>query len=72
MHVTTTLPLMARPDHVLVNSKEIYFPELTIPFNSPESLVKTCKRKNEKSNYQLFLSEMDDRGIVSSLMIWSF
>ena len=26
------------------------------------------KMKNEKSSYQLFLSEMDDRGSLSSLM----
>jgi len=41
--------------------------ELTIPYNSPESLSKAKERKEFKQNYQLVLSDLDARGLSSSL-----
>ena len=57
----------ARPDIVLVRPREVILLELTIPYNSPESLSKAKERKEFKQNYQLVLSDLDARGLSSSL-----
>ena len=52
-----TIPLdilvtSARPDIVIVGRKEVTIIELTIPHNSPESVLKARTRKSEKESYQ--------------------
>jgi len=56
-----------RPDIVLVRPREVSLLELTIPYNSPESLSKAKEQKESKQNYQLVLSDLDARGLFSLL-----
>lgn len=58
----------ARPDIVLVRGKVVVLMELTIPYNSPESMRNAQRRKKGKENYQLALSEMDRKGYKASLI----
>ena len=58
----------ARPDIVVIANQEVTLVELTIPFNSPESLINAKQRKEDKPNYQLALSDLDSRGFRSSLI----
>ena len=57
----------ARPDMVIIQEKKVLLVELTVPYNSPESLRNTRKRKETKENYQLLLSELDSLGFTASL-----
>ena len=64
-----TIPLdiivtSARPDLVILHHKEILLFELTIPYNSPEALSNARKRKMSK---EIFLSELDSKGVKASL-----
>ena len=52
----------ARLDIVVVRGYIIQHLELTVPFNSPESLKNAQSKKNAKVNYQLVLSECDRKG----------
>ena len=42
----------ARQEIVLVRPREVILLELTIPYNSPESLSKAKEQKESKQNYQ--------------------
>ena len=55
-----------RSDIVVVRGNTIHLLELTVPFNSPESLKNAQSRKNAKVNYQLVLSECDRKGGIKS------
>ena len=57
----------ARPDMVIIREKKVLLVELTVPYNSPESLRNARKRKETKENYQLLLSELDSLGFTASL-----
>ena len=64
---TSTVPpdLMvttARPDMVYVNNDTVVLIELTIPFNSPDSLHNAQARKQNKQLYQQLLSDLDSSG----------
>ena len=50
---------------VVVRGNTIHLLELTVPFNSPESLKNAQSRKNAKANYQLVLSECDCKGGIT-------
>ena len=68
----TTIPqnitaTSARPDLVIVRQNEVLLIELTVPFNSPESMNNARTRKENKQNYQLVLSELDRKGVKASL-----
>ena len=59
-----TIPLeildtSARPDIVVISQREIVLLELTIPYNSPESIAKAKQRKESKENYQ---SDLEAKG----------
>ena len=47
---------------VNIEQLEITLVELTIPFNSPESLANARNRKESKENYQLALSNLESLG----------
>ena len=67
----STIPselLVVRPDIVVIANQKVTLVELTIPFNSPESLINAKQRKEDKPNYQLALSDLDSRGFKSSLI----
>ena len=49
----------ARPDMVYVNNDTVVLIELTIPFNSPDSLHNAQARKQNKQLYQQLLSDFD-------------
>ncbi len=57
----------ARPDIVLVRPSEVILLKLTIPYNSPDALSNAKERKETKQNYQLVLSDLDARGLSSTL-----
>jgi len=57
----------ARPDIVLVKPREVILLEVTIFYNSPESLSKAKERKEYNQNYQLVLGNLDARGLSSLL-----
>lgn len=57
----------ARPDIVVIRDQQVIFIELTIPFNSPESLANARHRKESKPNYQLALSDLEFRGYRANL-----
>ena len=42
--------------------------ELTIPFNSPESLANSKTRKENKESYQLGLGDLESCGSVANLI----
>ena len=68
-----TIPLeildtSARPDIVVISQREIVLLELTIPYNSPESIAKAKQRKESKENYQLVLSDLEAKGYNSCLL----
>ena len=52
----------ARPDMVYIKNQEIVLVELTIPYNSPESLTNAKLRKQSKNNYQQLLRDFDQFG----------
>ena len=52
----------ARPDMVYIKNQEIVLVELTIPYNSPESLTNAKLRKQSKDNYQQLLRDFDQFG----------
>ena len=56
----------ARPDIVVARGNTIHLLELTVSFNSSESLKNAQSRKNAKVNYQLVLSECDHKGGIKS------
>ena len=62
------MPTSARSDPVIMREKEVLLLELTIPYNSPESLRNACQRKRNKENYQLVLRELDRLGLKASLI----
>ena len=67
-----TIPLdimvtSAHHDLVILRHKEILLIELSIPYNSPESLSNARKRKMNKENYQVVPSELDSKGVKTSL-----
>ena len=44
---------------MIIEKQQITLVELTVPFNSPESLTNAKKRKENKENYQFVLSELE-------------
>ena len=57
----------ARPDIVIVGRKEVTIIELTIPHNSPESMLKARIRKSEKESYHQVLGDQEAKGLTSDL-----
>ena len=55
----------ARPDIVIVS---VALMELTIPYNSPESLTNAHARKSTKRKYQTVLSDLEYKGHNTSLV----
>ena len=66
-HLTSYIVTSARPDIVLVRPREVILLELTISYNSPESLSKAKEWKEYKQHYQLVLGDLDARGPSSLL-----
>ena len=69
----STIPLVlmvttARPDMVYINVNTVVLIELTIPFNSPESLSKEKFRKGTKELYQQLLSDLESAGKQATLI----
>ena len=58
----------ARPDIVIIKSNSVVLMELTIPYNSPESLANAHARKSTKRNYQIALSNLERKGHNTSLV----
>ena len=58
----------ARPDMVYVNNDTVVLIELTIPFNSPDSLHNAQARKQNKQLYQQLLSDLDSSGKQATLV----
>ena len=65
LHVLT---VSARHDTVLVKPSEVIMLELTVPFNSPESLACAKVRKMVRLNYQMVQSDLEARGFNASLL----
>ena len=70
---SSTIPLdlvvtTARPDMVYICNNTVVLIELTIPFNSPESLKHAQSRKQNKQLYQQLLSDLDSAGKQATLV----
>ena len=59
------LDTSARPDIVIVSAGEITFIELTVPYNSPDSLLNARSRKEGK---EIALSDLETKGMISELV----
>ena len=69
----STIPLVlmvttARPDMVYINVNTVVLIDLTIPFNSPESLSTAKLRKGTKELYQQLLSDLESAGKQATLI----
>ena len=65
----------ARADIVLVSEESVTMLELTIPSNSKEAIIKAKERKTNKSNYNLLIEDLEERGLsvtYQTLEIGSF
>ena len=58
----------ARPDMVVVRNCEILLIELTVPYNSPESIANAHSRKEAKENYNMLLDDLEAKGYSASLL----
>ena len=58
----------ARPDMVVVRNCEILLIELTVPYNSPESIANAHSRKEAKENYNMLLGDLEAKGYSASLL----
>ena len=57
------------PDQIWLSLKNsVSLIELTIPFNSPESLANAKTQKENKENYQLVLGDLESHGYVANLI----
>ena len=57
------------PNQIWLSSKNsVSLIELTIPFNSPESLANAKTQKENKENYQLVLGDLESHGYVTNLI----
>ena len=61
---TDILVTSAYPDIVIIQDKDIFLIELTIPFNSPDSIKNTHSRKSEKPNYVSLLGDLEAKGLA--------
>ena len=61
----------ARPDIVLVSEESVTMLELTIPSNSKEAIIKAKERKTNKSNYNLLVGDLEERGLSVTIEIGS-
>ena len=52
----------ARLNIVIMKSNSVVLMELTIPYNSPQSLANAHARKSTKRNYQIALSDLERKG----------
>ena len=62
------LDTSTQPDLVIIEEQCVTLIELTIPFNSQESLTNAKTRKENKENYQLVLEDLESRGYVANLI----
>ena len=58
----------SRPDIVVVKQKQVILLELTVPFNSPESMSKAKQHKESKELYQIALSDLEANGLDPLLL----
>ena len=71
-NLLATIPMQytitsTRPNIVIIKNGKVHLIELTIPFNSMKEIKNGWIRMGEKTNYQLVLSNLDARGVHSSL-----
>ena len=62
------LPTSARPDIAIVSTGRITMVELTVPWNSEDSLASAKRYKTSKENYQLVLSDLSSQNIRAELI----
>ena len=63
-----TLSTSAHPDITIISSDSITLVELTVPWNSEDNLAQAKRRKSEKDDYQLVLSDLASLGLKASLI----
>ena len=62
------LDTSTQPNLVIIEEQCVTLIELTIPFNSQESLTNAKTRKENKENYQLVLEDLESRDYVANLI----
>ena len=62
------LPTTAWPDITIVTTGRITMVELTVPWNSEDSLASAKRHKSSKENYQLLLSDLFSQNIRAELI----